>query len=44
MHNAETRVRRRLVELCDAYDATESGVVVRLPQENVAEMPSTSRS
>jgi CRP/FNR family transcriptional regulator, cyclic AMP receptor protein len=42
--DAETRVRRRLVELCDVYGAAEAGVVVPLTQEDLAAMAGTARA
>lgn len=42
--DAETRVRRRLVDLCDVYGAAESGVVVPLTQEDLAAMAGTARA
>jgi CRP-like cAMP-binding protein len=42
--DAETRVRRRLVGLCDSYGAAESGVVVLLTQEELAAMAGTARA
>jgi CRP-like cAMP-binding protein len=44
--DAETRVRRRLVELCDAYGVGEGDgeVVVPLLQEDLAAMAGTSRA
>lgn len=42
--DAETRVRRRLVDLCDTYGAAESGVVVPLTQEDLAAMAGTARA
>jgi CRP-like cAMP-binding protein len=42
--DAESRVRRRLVDLCDAYGAAESGVVVPLTQEDLAAMAGTARA
>ena len=42
--DAETRVRRRLVELCDAYGAAETGVVVPMTQEDLAAMAGTARA
>ena len=42
--DAETRVRRRLVELCDVYGAAESGVVVPMTQEDLAAMAGTARA
>jgi CRP-like cAMP-binding protein len=42
--DAETRVRRRLVDLCDTYGAAEEGVVVTLTQEDLAAMAGTARA
>jgi CRP/FNR family cyclic AMP-dependent transcriptional regulator len=42
--DADTRVRRRLIELCDAYGAAEVGVVVPLTQEDLASMAGTARA
>ncbi|HXG77300.1 MAG TPA: Crp/Fnr family transcriptional regulator [Gaiellaceae bacterium] len=41
--DAETRVRRRLVELCDVYGSAD-GVVVPLTQEDVAALAGTARA
>lgn len=42
--DADSRVRRRLVDLCDVYGAAEKGVVVPLTQEELAAMAGTSRA
>ena len=42
--DADTRVRRRLVELADAYRSADGDAVVPLTQEDVAAMAGTSRA
>ncbi len=42
--DADTRVRRRLVELADAYRSADGEAVVPLTQEDVAAMAGTSRA
>jgi len=42
--DADTRVRRRLLELADAYRTGERAAVVPLTQEDVAAMAGTSRA
>jgi CRP/FNR family cyclic AMP-dependent transcriptional regulator len=42
--DAETRVRRRLCELCERYATDESAAVVPLTQEDLAGMAGTSRA
>jgi CRP/FNR family cyclic AMP-dependent transcriptional regulator len=42
--DADTRVRRRLVQLADAYRTAEGDAVVPLTQEDVAAMAGTSRA
>ena len=42
--DADTRVRRRLLELADAYGAGDVAAVVPLTQEDVAAMAGTSRA
>jgi CRP/FNR family transcriptional regulator, cyclic AMP receptor protein len=42
--DADTRVRRRLLELADAYRTGEKAAVVPLTQEEVAAMAGTSRA
>ena len=42
--DADTRVRRRLLELAEAYAAADRGSVVPLTQEEIAAMAGTSRA
>jgi CRP/FNR family cyclic AMP-dependent transcriptional regulator len=42
--DADTRVRRRLLELADVYGSGDAGAVVPLTQEDMAEMAGTSRA
>jgi CRP/FNR family transcriptional regulator, cyclic AMP receptor protein len=40
----EVRIRRRLLDLCQIYDESESGIVIRLSQEDIADLAGAARA